>query len=142
MKYERYIPESKHTNYIEAVKQTQVGKQYGAYEPIFYSDKQVHEGSNSNIFVVKDSQIYTPKNNIYLGIVRNVLLNDLELDIIEKDFDFKFLLDADEVFIVSSGKEVVPVVKVDDHIIGNGKIGEIVKMVINKFKEFVNSNKW
>ena len=144
VRYERYIPEAKSTNYIEGVKQTQAGRQLGAYEPVFYSDNQVYESSNGNIFVVKNGKIFTPSSHIYLGIIRAVLLNDLKnkLNIIEKDFELSFLLDADEVFIASSGKEVVPVIKVDEHEIGNGKIGEITKIVMKEFKELVNSDKW
>lgn len=144
VKYERYIPESKSTNYIEAVRQTQIGRKSGAYEPIFYSDNQVYEGSNSNIFAIKNGKIYTPKSNIYLGITREVLLKDLnyKLNIIERDFSFHFLLGADEVFIASSGKEIVPVVKIDANIISNGQVGKITKGVMNEFKNYVNSDKW
>ena len=143
IKFKRYIPESKNTNYIEAVKQNQYGRQNGSYEPVFYSDKQVYEGSNSNIFVVKDTKIYTPKSNIYIGITRDVLLFDLKskLNILEKNFNFKFLLKADEVFITGSVKEVVPVVKIDENIIKNGKIGPITIKVMKEFEKYVNLNK-
>ncbi len=140
VKFSRYIPEAKITNYIEAVRQHQVGIQNDIYEFIYYSDKQVHEGSTSNIFVVKNGKIYTPKNNVLFGITRGILLNDLKdkLHIIKKDFDLSFLLNADEVFITSSGKKVVPVVKVDENIIRKGKIGEITKQAMKNFEEFVN----
>lgn len=144
VKFTRYLPEAKSTNYIEGVKQTQIGMKSDAFEPVYYSDEQVYEGSNSNIFIVKNRKIYTPENNVYLGILRGVLLNDLrdKLQIIEKDFDLGFLLDADEVFITGSGKEIVPVVKVDENIVGNGKIGEITKLAMKEFREFINSDKW
>ena len=141
VKFTRYIPEAKSTNYIEGVRQTKIGIKNGAFEPVFYSDKQVYEGSNSNIFAIKNNKIYTPKNDVYLGILRGVLLEDLKdkLKIIEKDFDLDFLLNADEVFITGSGKEIVPVVKADDYIIGDGKVGEITKLVIKEFREFLKS---
>jgi len=143
-KFERYIPEAKSTNYIEGVIQTQKGIQGGAYEPLYYTDKQVYEGANSNIFVVKNGEIYTPQNNILYGVTRGVLIHDLKnnLQVIEEDFDLNFLLNSDEVFITSSGKEVVPVVKVDEKIIGNGRVGEITKLALREFREFVNIGQW
>ncbi len=139
VKFSRYLPEAKSTDYIEGVKQTQVGMKNRFFEPVYYSNKQIYEGSNSNIFVVKNRRIYTPKNNIYPGILRNILLDDLksQLKVEEKDFKLKFFLDADEVFLTGSGKEIVPVVKIDERIIGKGEVGEITKFVMREFREFV-----
>ena len=144
IKFTRYIPGAKTTNYIEGIRSVKVGIKKGFFEPVYYSNKQVHEGSNSNIFVVKNKKIYTPKNNIYYGILRNVLVSDLKesLKVIEKDFNLDFLLKADEVFITGSGKEIVPVIKVDYKIIGDGKVGKVTKRAILEFKDFLNSLKW
>jgi branched-subunit amino acid aminotransferase/4-amino-4-deoxychorismate lyase len=144
IKFTRYLPEAKSTDYIEGVKQTQIGIKNNFFEPIYYSDKQVYECSNSNIFIVKNRKMYTPKNNVYPGILRGVLLHDLknQLQIKEVDFDIKSLLNADEIFITGSGKEIVPVIKVDKHVIGHGKVGEVTKFVIKTLKEFKNSGKW
>mgnify|MGYP001578418065 CR=1 FL=1 len=142
VKFVRYIPEAKSTNYIEEVRRAQADMGNGAYERVYFSDKQVHEGATSNIFAIKNKKIYTPKNNILFGITRGVLLKDLnsKLHIVEKDFDLKFLINADEVFITSSGKKIVPVVKVDKNIIGNGRVGEITKQVMKNFEEFTRKS--
>lgn len=144
VKFSRYMPVAKTTNYIEAVIQTEKGMREGAYEPVYYSEKQVHEGANSNIFAVKGEKIYTPKNNILYGITRGVLVNELKnkLNIIEEDFDLTFLLNAEEVFLTSSGKEIVPMVKVDDRLIGNGRVGDKTKYILREFREFANNGNW
>ncbi len=144
VKFTRHIPEAKSTSYIEGVRQTWIGKQGGFYQPLFFSDSQVYEAAKSNVFVVKKGKIYTPKNNIFKGGTRNVLVDDLknELKIIEEDFKLDFLLSADEVFLASSGKEIVPVVKVNETTIGSGKVGSITKLVMETFQEFTNSDRW
>ncbi|GEM_PF-194180 len=144
VKFTRYIPESKSASYIEGVRQTWIGKQDGFYQPLFYSDSQVYEAAKSNVFVVREGKIYTPKSNIFKGGTRDTLINDLknELKIIEENFRLEFLLSADEVFLASSGKEIVSVVKVDKTTIGDGKVGEITKLVMKTFQEFTNSDKW
>lgn len=122
------------------VRQAQAGIRDDLYERVYYSNKQVHEGATSNIFAVKNGKIYTPKSNILFGVTRGGLLKDLndKLHIIEKDFDLNFLLNADEVFITSSGKKIVPVVMADKNIIGRGRIGKITKRVMEDFEEFTN----
>jgi len=134
----RYIPKAKTTNYLEAIRKIQDDAQNDKYELFYYTNKQVYEGLTSSVFVVKDGKIYTPKNNVLLGTTRGVLLRDLrrELHVIEKDFNLNFLLNADEIFIASSGKGIVPVVEVEGNSIGDSCVGKITRMVMKTFKSF------
>lgn len=144
VKFHRYIPEAKTNNYIEGMKQAQQAKKVGAEEPVFYDDTQIFEGSNSNIFAVIDHKLATPKSNILSGITREVLLETLKLDIpIEaRDFSLDELLNAQEVFMTSSGKEIIPVTKIDGKNVGNGEVGKVTKEVMNQFREYTLSDKW
>ncbi len=139
-KFVRYMPKAKSTNYIEGIRVLKQKKILNIYETIYYSEEQVYEGSNCNIFAVKNGEIYTPKDNILLGITREVLIVDLKDKINIKEFNFNldFLLSADEVFITSCGKGVIPVVKIEDNIIGSGEVGRITKQVMKEFIEFVS----
>lgn len=144
VKYQRDVPSSKNTNYIEGIIQAHKNKDKGILEPLYYSEKQVFETSNSNIFAVKDGKIYTPKTNVFLGTARGVVVNDLKkyFDIKEEDFDLNFLLKSDEVFLASGGKQIAPVVKIDNILIGSGDVGTITSSVFDRYKEFVESDKW
>jgi len=144
VKHKRYSPEAKSNNYIEGVKQTQQAKTIGAVEPIYYSDTQVFEGSNSNLFAVINNKLLTPKTNILLGITRAVLLEIMELSIpIEvKDFTFSDLLQASEAFLTGSGKEITPITSIDGQLVGNGKVGPITKEAIRQFAEYTHSDLW
>lgn len=144
VKHERYNPQAKSNNYIEGVKQTQQAKKIGAVEPVYYSDTQVFEGSNSNIFIVRENKLLTPVSNILGGITRSVLLEILKLDIpIEaKDFTLDELLTADDVFLTGSGKEVTPVTSIDGKPVGNGEVGLVTKEVMQQYSEYVFSDKW
>lgn len=144
VKHSRYTPEAKSNNYIEGVKQTQQAKKSGAAEPIYYSDDQVFEGSNSNIFAVIDGKLVTPANNILEGVTRGVLLEILKLDVsVEvKDFTLDELLGASEVFLTGSGKEITPVTRIDGKPVGNGMVGTVTKEVMRQYKEHVYSDLW
>lgn len=144
VKHERYNPQAKSNNYIEGVKRAQQAKLIGAEEPVYYSDMQVYEGSNSNIFAVIGGKLVTPSNNILGGITRNVLLEILKLDMeIEvRDFTLAELLGADEAFLTGSGKEISPITFIDGKPLGNGEVGPASKEVIRQFKEYTSSNLW
>jgi len=144
VKYTRDIPQAKNFNYIEGIKQAHLNKAKGIFEPLYYSEGQVFETSNSNIFAVKDGKLYTPKSNVFYGSARGVIVNNLKdkFEIIEEDFNLDFLLNADEVFLASGGKEVAPVVKIDDNLIGDGKVGETTLLVLKSFKEYVDLGNW
>jgi len=126
------------------VRQAQIAVGRGYFEPLFYSTNQVYESSNSNIFAVKNKIMYTPKKNIYRGVMRGVLINDLKrkLKIIQKNITLSFLLRADEVFITGSGKEIVPVVNIGKRAIGDGCVGEITMLAMRELRRFVTSNDW
>ena len=114
----------------------------GYYEAILYKDGYVTEGSSSNVFMVKDGNIYTTPltKQILPGITRHVvqnLANSLSIPFEEKHFSVDELKGADEVFITSTVAEVLPIVKVDDTKIGAGTPGAITNQLYVEFKKLV-----
>src|SRR5690606_23780819 len=115
----------------------------GVFEAIFVDDGWVREGSISNVFVVKKGVVMTPRAEILLGITRKVMLQlarKLNLKVIEGDFTKRKLYNADEIFITSSVKGIVPVREVDGRKIGNGRPGLVVKSLMNAFDEYIAKN--
>jgi branched-subunit amino acid aminotransferase/4-amino-4-deoxychorismate lyase len=55
-----------------------------------------------------------------------------------RDIKTNELYSADEVFITGSNKEIVPVIKIDDRIVGNGKPGERTKDLMEAFVTYAN----
>ncbi len=85
----------------------------------------VAEGSGENIFVIKDSIIYTPEATSALnGITRKTifaLANDMGMDIIEKRLTRDEVYIADEAFFTGTAAEVTPIRELDNRPIGNGR---------------------
>jgi branched-subunit amino acid aminotransferase/4-amino-4-deoxychorismate lyase len=144
VRFDRYMPHAKSNNYIEGVRQTQLAEQMGAVEPLYYSDEQVFEGSNSNVFAVIDNILVTPKSNILEGVTRRVLLEILYLDIpIEvRDFSLENFMVASEAFLSASGKEILPITSVDGKSFGVGKVGPITQEVMRQYHAYTASNAW
>ncbi|MEZ5691395.1 MAG: D-amino-acid transaminase [Rickettsiales bacterium] len=102
----------------------------------------VTEGAASNVFIVtKSGDIVTHQadESILSGITRGVVVdiaNSMGITVLERSFSIKELVEASEVFITSTSINVLPVVKIGDKVIGNGKVGELT----NKLQMLYNSH--
>jgi branched-chain amino acid aminotransferase len=129
--YQREIPEAKTINYIRSVRLSRKLVETNAAELLFVHRNWVRECSRSNIFYVKDNCVFTPKSNILEGVTRKRILNFKSYPIQEKDFKMQDLRNADEVFITSTTKGVLPIIQIDSKMIANGKIGSVTKAIQN-----------
>jgi branched-chain amino acid aminotransferase len=139
---ERYIPEAKSTNYMNAVLTQQDAKKAGAVESVYVDrDGRVLEGTTTNIFLYIEGKWITPDRGILPGITRSVVL-DLMNDKFEvelRDLSRGDISRAEEILITASNKEVVPVIQVEDRIIGSGKPGDKTKQVMKLFNEYTRN---
>ena len=99
-------------------------------------DGYITEGSSSNAWIVKNKSVITRpvSNSILNGITRKTLVKSLMnvgYKFTERRFNLNDIKDADEAFITSATQFVMPVIKVNNIKIGNGIVGEFVKI----FKE-------
>ena len=133
--YIRSVPKIKTTNYFFAQMHRAEMLERGAVDILYYTD-EITETSRANIFFVKKGKLYTPKSDILEGITRKKVLS-LFPDTILKDIPAENMYDFDEVFICSSTKEITPVIKIDDTIIGNGKPGAVTIGVMRKFQTLI-----
>ena len=106
----------------------------GKDEAILYRDNYITECSSSNVSIVKDSVLYThPDGNLILpGITKSLLLRVARqsgMIVKEQPFTLKELKEADEVFASSTTMEAMPVVEIDEQVVGDGKIGPVVKLL-------------
>ena len=138
---QRQFAESKTTNYIQAVLLQKARKKAGALEILYVSDGKVLEASTSNFFIVKKNTVITAKRGILKGITRKVTIDlaKSHFPLKEREIRVKELYSADEAFITSSFKDVVPVVKIGGRKIGNGKVGPVTKEIMRLFKEYTRN---
>jgi len=122
---------AKASNYLANLLAVHEAKQKGAQEAIVLGRRgQLLEGASSNLFVVKDGIVRTPEPEpgILVGITRATVLEICTsegLTVDETELLPEDLYDADEAFITSSIREVMPVVLADGRSIGKGKPGPV-----------------
>jgi D-alanine transaminase len=119
---------------------SQQARERGAEEAVFVRDGVITEGSHTNFCAVFDGQLVThPKSNYILaGIMREVVL-DLcgELNIPFREFPIfeGELREADELMILGTTSEIMPVVQVNDWKVGDSRPGPITTKLQRAFRE-------
>ncbi|MGH1461634.1 MAG: D-amino acid aminotransferase [Neptuniibacter sp.] len=119
----------------------QQAKEQGVDEALFSRDEHLTEGSACNLFLVKRGVLFTPKRSseILGGITRQLILEQADehgIQYQEVDIDYERLLSADEVWVCSSTRGIIPVIEVDGHQIGDGTKGPLWQKMFELFSAF------
>ena len=127
-------------------------------DDVLIQNKNGHivEATVANFFIVKDNQIFTPRNDgsILPGITRRIICNDILLNhdimftkykkvfnVVEKDITRADIYTADEMFLVGTYAEVTPVLEVDGTIIGSGYKGVVTNIVQLEYENIIRGKK-
>ncbi len=131
---------AKTLNYLANVVWTREARSRGADEAIIVGhDDALLEGAASNVFVVRGSEVTTPPLDagILGGITRGCVLSaaaSVGVSAREASLTLADLLRADEVFVTSSVRELVPVVRIDDHVVGDGAPGAVTRALHRAYR--------
>jgi D-alanine transaminase len=119
----------------------QLSAEAGAAETILFRDGKLTEASSSNVFVVQRGVILSPpKTDLILpGITYDVVLElargaGLALEL--RDVHEAEVRSADEIWVTSSSKEVLPIVALDGVPVGDGRPGPLFARMYQLYQEF------
>ena len=137
--------DTKATSLLANIMFAQEAKNHGVEEVILIRDGIVTECSSSNLFLVKNNCIYTHPKGPYIlpGITREIAIDCAkycDIEVKEVTFDKDSLMDADEVWISSSTREIVPINRIDNSLINNGKVGEIWSLIYDRYQAIKSIN--
>jgi len=123
----------------------QAAVERGATEAILIRDGVVTEGSHANVLGVFDGVLRThPLNNLILpGITRGLVLElarSLDISVEERAFSEQELFEADELFIAGTTTDVMPIVRVNDRVIGAGVPGETTKRLSREYRALMDES--
>jgi D-alanine transaminase len=122
----------------------QQAKNAGVNEAILIRNGLAMEGITSNLFVVKNNIILTPPlNNFILGGVTRELILELaqqhDMPFQEVAIPVADLISADEIWLTGTTREIMPIIKLNDQIINDGKAGPVWQKIITHYFEFKQS---
>lgn len=133
VEYVRPIPQIKTTNYTLPCFLSVDWPSQGAEDVIYHHQGLVSESSRSNVFMVKDGIVSTPATHILEGITRKKVM-ELASNVLVRDIQLEEFLNSDEVFITSTTKRILPITKIGEQTIGNGKPGTQTKNLMTAFE--------
>lgn len=130
-------------NYLASALALRDAKKAGAQEALVVNrDGLVIEGTTSNVFMIQGDTLLTPplQSGILEGVTRGVVLEIAEregLRFFEETLSVADLKQCDEVFITSSIREILAIVRVDAQAIGAGKPGPVTRRLLEAFRAHV-----
>jgi D-amino acid aminotransferase len=135
----------KTTSYFSRMIALNMAHQKRAAEAIWFTvDNRLAEGCISNVFLVKDSVLYTPpiKTPVLAGVARKTvcqlaLQNSIKFT--EKDLSIDDVLGANEIFLTNVIMQVMPITKVEKHTVGDGLVGPVTKKLHTFFDQLVKN---
>lgn len=130
----------KTTSLVANVLHKQMAKDENADEAILIRDGYAQECSASNFFIVSNGAVLTPPKSQYLlpGITRDHIIDLLkhnDISISESPLTLNDLRQADEIWVTSSIKEVTAATELDGKPVGDGKPGQLWKIIYQLFQQ-------
>ena len=123
----------------------QAAAEKGAVDALMIRDDVVTEGSHANVVGVIDGSIRThPTNNLILaGITRAIVLDiarQLGVPVSEEPIAARDIPRLEELFLVGTTTDVMPIVRVDDRPVGDGKPGPITSRLVKEFRAYLDAS--
>jgi branched-chain amino acid aminotransferase len=132
-------------NYLVSVLAMREASRVSAIEALIVDARgAVLEGATSNVFLVEKGRLITPdvSAGILAGVTRAHLLelaHELGVAVELRTPSVSDAYAADELFISSSVRELMPVVRLDDRVVGSGKPGPVFARLLAAFRQRVRS---
>lgn len=113
----------------------------GSVESILIRDGYITEGAASNVFIVKQGVVITPPEGAFIltGVTRDLILEVLQQAQIPcqvENISEAQLRQADEIWVTSSTREIVPIITLDDQPVGDGKRGAMWQTTWDLFQAY------
>jgi len=138
-------PLIKSNNLLNSALAMQEALKRGAFEGVMRNYRgELAECTTANLFIVKDGAALTPPLDAGLlaGITREFVFDiggDVGVRVAEQVLRDEDLFGADEAFLTSTTREIVPIVKVDDRTIASGRPGPITQKLLQAFRQRAHS---
>jgi branched-chain amino acid aminotransferase len=135
---QRENPEAKLTNFISVARAAHQNMPAGIYEVIMVDAHGLClEGASSNFYAVKNGEIWTAGQGVLSGITRGLVLEEAagaNIPVHMQGWPADQLILADEAFITSSSRAVLPVTAADGLPVGSGKVGRISMRLLDLYQ--------
>jgi branched-chain amino acid aminotransferase len=132
-------------NYLNSVLATQESNRNGYDESVMLDrDGNVSEASGENIFIVRNSKIYTPyiAGSALEGITRDTAIaiaKNLGYELMERPISRTELYMASELFLTGTAAEIVAIIDIDGRVVGDGNEGPVTSRIRTTYSKIVTA---
>ena len=137
--HRREVPLAKTTNYLTMVQHRPVAEKAGAMDLLYHDGEHVYEAASASVYFVRGTTILAPRDSVLRGTVGSYVL-DLARerhDVLFTDITLADAFSADEIFLTSTTRAVVPIVALDDTVVGDGTPGPITRELMASYRRSV-----
>lgn len=137
VEHRRELPSAKTTNYLTWLKNHPLIEEQGAMDLLYHDGGIISEAATASFYVVSGGRILAPNKGVLWGTVGSYVLQLAEehYEVAYGDIALETALAADECFLTSSVRGVVPVCAIDEHQIADGRVGPVTRHLIELFRE-------
>lgn len=141
VEHTREMPAAKTTNYLTMIANKPRAAEAGAFELLYHENGRVTEGASASVYAVRDGRVLAPGTDVLHGTVGALVLERARSrrDVVACDITLDAMLGADEVFLTSTTRGVVPIVRIDEHAIGDGTPGPITRELMREFDSIIEA---
>ncbi len=134
--YKREIPKAKTTNYLTMLANKSQAQSQGALDLLYVDDGVVYEAATASVYFVKGRTILAPSDDVLWGTIGSLVLDAAagDYDVVSGVVSIQDMREADEVFLTSTTRGVVPIVRIDDVPVGDGRVGPVVRDLMERFR--------
>ena len=138
--YEREIASAKLLNYVRLVQSQNLLRKEKAFTLLYLKGDEVLEGAVCNIFLIRGNKLITPKARILEGLTRNYVIKIAKkhYKVEERKVTLKELFNAEEIFVTSTIKGILPVIQIDNKKIGHPNSINKTRALIDLFNASIH----
>jgi D-alanine transaminase/branched-chain amino acid aminotransferase len=134
--HQRELPHIKSISYLTAVWLQPLLKEKQVNDVLYYNEQSITEFPRCNVFIItKEGTLVTPAHNMLKGVTRKNILAMAAgiMKTEERDITVEELMQAAEVFLTATTKKIIPVIKINDRPVGDGKPGPHTRKLYEHF---------
>ena len=136
-RYSREVPEAKTTNYLTMLRHRGEIADEGALDLLYHDGEFIAEAASASFYIVTDGIVRAPHSDVLWGTVGSLMLELAAVDheVVLGVVSLEDAFGADEAFLTSTTRGVVPIVQLDDHVIGDGTVGPITRELMAAWEQ-------
>lgn len=137
--HRREMPEAKTTAYLTMIKNRARADEARALDLLYHADGQVSEAASASVYFVRGETILAPRDRVLRGTIGTLVLElaKYHYEIVYGEVSLEDARGADEVFLTSTTRGIVPIVQLDDLPVGTGTPGPVTRDLMARYHEAV-----